>query len=228
MYFDDVPACAGAWVESFSIASRTPPPASYLPNDTAVITMSNTVFTEVGIWRPSGYIPYVPGDANGSGARDISDALWTLNYLFLGQGRSDCLSAADINVDAQLDISDPVALLQGLFLGGSLPEPTCHGEPADDLGCDDYDVCPPVEDDRCADLSAESIEFEILEEYGNNIAEVRVHARFRNIGGHYQAGSDPHEVWLLENGQLVTRHSFTSVAAGEEIHMDVRPRARRQ
>jgi len=79
------------------------------------------------------------GDANGDDDVDISDAEFTLDYLFVGGAAPTCLDAADANDDGMLNIADPVATLQFLFLGGSeLPPPTSRKgrDPTDDgLGC---------------------------------------------------------------------------------------------
>lgn len=85
---------------------------------------------------------FLRGDCNDSGVVDLSDAVCTLNWLFLGTEPPGCVAAANANGDAAVDISDPVALLSHLFLGGPapvLPYPTCgRGTlPADeDLGCE--------------------------------------------------------------------------------------------
>ena len=70
---------------------------------------------------------------------DISDAVSTLEYLFLADPAGPCLSAADANDDASVDVSDPIAILLFLFGGGpALPAPgaECGTDPtADSLGC---------------------------------------------------------------------------------------------
>ena len=66
----------------------------------------------------------VPGDVNGDGQVDISDAIAILSYLFMG-GSLRCPNNADINGDGTVDISDPVKLLGKLFGiggGGSVPD----------------------------------------------------------------------------------------------------------
>ena len=71
------------------------------------------------------------GDSNGDRAVDISDALNTLGYLFLGERRPACFDAADANDDGKLDIADPIDTLHHLFSGGgSLPPPS--EEPGED------------------------------------------------------------------------------------------------
>jgi hypothetical protein len=82
---------------------------------------------------------FVRGDSNADGAVNISDAQYTLNFLFLGSPGPLCLDAADANDDGRVDISDPIATLGFLFLGtGSLAPPTAAPalDPTpDDLGC---------------------------------------------------------------------------------------------
>ena len=72
-------------------------------------------------------------------AIDISDAVFTLDYLFLGGDAPPCEDAAGANDDGVLEISDPMAALGALFLGGSrLPPPSRSpgvDPTADELSC---------------------------------------------------------------------------------------------
>lgn len=75
------------------------------------------------------------GDSNSDGTIDISDALNTLSFLFLGQGKMPCFDAADANDDGAVDISDAVSTLSFLFLGGKeipAPYPSCGPDPTVD------------------------------------------------------------------------------------------------
>ena len=81
-------------------------------------------------------------DANTDGQQDISDAVFTLSYLFAQGPAPSCLDAADMNDDGEVDIADPVYVLQYLFVNGPAP-----GEPflqpgidptQDDLDCAAY------------------------------------------------------------------------------------------
>jgi len=65
--------------------------------------------------------PFLRGDANVDGAVDISDASYTLEYLFLGTSTLGCLAAANANGDGDIDISDPIGILEYLFIGGPAP-----------------------------------------------------------------------------------------------------------
>jgi hypothetical protein len=93
----------------------------------------------LGLALADPYQPFVRGDANMDGARDISDPISALDFLFQG-GELPCPDAADANDDGELDLSDAIAMLQDVFLGiGPLPEPS--SEPGqdpteDDLSCD--------------------------------------------------------------------------------------------
>jgi len=91
-------------------------------------------------------VAFVRGDANQSGAVDISDALSILGYLFLGSPlRLDCLEAGDIDGGGEVNITDPIQLLGHLFLGGNQPRapyPDCGvGSGASELGCDGFEAC---------------------------------------------------------------------------------------
>jgi hypothetical protein len=82
------------------------------------------------------------GDANADGRANITDAIFTLSYQFLGGRAPPCIDAADTNDDGFLNITDPIFLLNALFLGQTLPPSpgidSCGLDPtADDLGpCD--------------------------------------------------------------------------------------------
>jgi hypothetical protein len=62
-------------------------------------------------------------DSNGDGARDISDPVFTLSWLFLGGPDFACLPAADCQGDGAVDISDAVFDLAFQFQGGTPPQP---------------------------------------------------------------------------------------------------------
>jgi len=95
--------------------------------------------------------PFIRGDADGNTLHDVSDAIYTFNYLFLGGGES-CLASMDSNDDERLDISAGIFTLTFLFLGGapySPPYPFQGLDPtkgADPLPCRNYPVaCWPPE-----------------------------------------------------------------------------------
>jgi hypothetical protein len=88
---------------------------------------------------------FVRGYANADETSDITDAVFTLGYLFLGGPEPPCLDSADTDDSGLLDITDAVYLLGFLFLGGPPPPPpfsTCGPDPTvDDLGCEHFPLC---------------------------------------------------------------------------------------
>ncbi|MFN0059203.1 MAG: hypothetical protein ACKVX7_12145 [Planctomycetota bacterium] len=86
------------------------------------------------------------GDANGDGALNIGDGVFTLDTLFGGGPLSLCQDAADSNDDNDVDIGDVIYTLSYLFSGGAPPPapfPNCGRDCAiPNLGCDSYGVCP--------------------------------------------------------------------------------------
>jgi hypothetical protein len=82
---------------------------------------------------------FIRGDADSSREVDLSDAIYILNYLFLGGDRPKCVDAADVDDNAELEITDSVVLILHLFLGGDAPPtpyPTVGTDPTNDpLGC---------------------------------------------------------------------------------------------
>ncbi len=67
---------------------------------------------------------FIRGDADSNGRVEISDAIFSLGYLFIGGVESHCLDAMDSNDNGALNITDPIAILSYLFLGArAVPEP---------------------------------------------------------------------------------------------------------
>jgi hypothetical protein len=70
---------------------------------------------------------FVRGDADASGAVNITDAIFLLGYLFQGTGTPTCLDAADVDDQGPNapNITDAIFLLGWLFQGTAFPpEPT--------------------------------------------------------------------------------------------------------
>jgi hypothetical protein len=88
---------------------------------------------------------FIRGDSNDDGKTDISDAVFTLAWLFLGGKAPGCAAAVNANGDRVVDISDPVFLLSHLFLGGAAPAAPYPGCGAGDLPEDETLGCamPP-------------------------------------------------------------------------------------
>lgn len=67
---------------------------------------------------------FLRGDTNNDEKRDLSDAIFILNYLFQSGNEPNCLDSADTNDDGKIDLSDAIYLLNHLFIGGpELPQP---------------------------------------------------------------------------------------------------------
>jgi hypothetical protein len=93
---------------------------------------------------------FIRGDANVDGAADISDGVFTLNWLFQGGDEPLCLKSLDANDTGAVDLSDAIFEFNFLFLGGPAmpaPYPECGVDPTDDeLSCKSFDFCGPVLD----------------------------------------------------------------------------------
>ena len=79
---------------------------------------------------------FLRGDCNGDLLFNISDAIAALGYLFLGDAEPGCIEScnADADTPGKLDISDPVLMLNSLFLGGSAGRlPRCEVNAFEDL-----------------------------------------------------------------------------------------------
>ena len=91
---------------------------------------------------------FLRGDSNTDTRVDLSDAIFTLAYLFQGGDAPLCLDALDSNDSGEVDISDPSHLLRHLFLGAAAPPAPwqeCGLDPsADGLGCASFPPCEVV------------------------------------------------------------------------------------
>lgn len=67
--------------------------------------------------------PFLRGDASADQRVDLTDAVFTLSYLFLAGTAPRCLDASDANDDGAVEVSDATYLLNHLFLQGSPPPP---------------------------------------------------------------------------------------------------------
>lgn len=87
----------------------------------------------------------IRGDSNSDGFFDISDPIFTIEYLFLN-GAPTCMNALDSNDDEMVNIADVISSLGGIFGNGPLPPepfPTCGLDPTPSaLGCVTSQVCP--------------------------------------------------------------------------------------
>jgi len=66
---------------------------------------------------------------------------------FMGSLDNSCFDASDANDDGQINIADPIAMLNAIVLGGSSPPdpgPSACGPDLtpDSLNCETYTGCP--------------------------------------------------------------------------------------
>lgn len=93
---------------------------------------------------------FLRGDANGDGQVQITDAVRTLEALFVvGSPALACADSADSNDDGAVDLSDAVHLLNYLFVPDSAPPPApgasaCGADPTSDslTACGASAGCP--------------------------------------------------------------------------------------
>ncbi len=64
---------------------------------------------------------YMCGDTNDDGAVNVSDAVWIINYVFVGGPAPEPLAAGDANCDSAVDISDAVWIINFVFVDGNDP-----------------------------------------------------------------------------------------------------------
>jgi|GEM_PF-1721715 len=91
---------------------------------------------------------FVRGDADDNGIVNLTDAIFNLNYLFIGGAAPTCMDASDADNNGSLQLTDGIFILNYLFIGGA-PPPDPNGEcgldpeePADGIGCETFNSCP--------------------------------------------------------------------------------------
>ncbi len=75
------------------------------------------------------------GDSNVDGTTNITDVVFVLNFLFVGEGDLKCADAADTDDSGDLNLTDAVGLLNFLFTAGQEPAPPleeCGPDPTED------------------------------------------------------------------------------------------------
>jgi len=64
---------------------------------------------------------FLRGDCNADGKIELSDAVCSLAWLFQGGATPDCIAATNTDGVGTVDLTDPIYLLNHLFLGGPPP-----------------------------------------------------------------------------------------------------------
>jgi uncharacterized repeat protein (TIGR01451 family) len=106
---------------------------------------SRGITTEGPLWSFQTESPvFRRADANGDGAIDLSDALFTVFYLFGGRTTS-CQKSLDFDGNGAIEVTDAVLQLGYLFLNGREPAAPFLGcgtePPGSDLTCTEYPSC---------------------------------------------------------------------------------------
>ena len=70
-------------------------------------------------------LPYVPGDADGSGYVDVSDVNFLVNYLFFSGAASGIRNSSDNNGDCTVNVVDITYLVEYVFQSGEIPQIGC-------------------------------------------------------------------------------------------------------
>jgi hypothetical protein len=106
-----------------------------------------TAFLEVTVTPLPGSKKFLRGNSNADDRINLTDPVFTLNYLFVAGSLPACPDAADADDNGNLQITDAVYTLRWLFTGGldpPAPGPTtCGLDPTPDgLGCASFAPCP--------------------------------------------------------------------------------------
>ncbi len=65
--------------------------------------------------------PYICGDANFDQAVNVSDAVFVINYVFIGGDPPIPLASGEVNCDGSVNVSDAVWIINYVFIGGNAP-----------------------------------------------------------------------------------------------------------
>jgi hypothetical protein len=76
--------------------------------------------------------PYICGDANSDETVNVSDAVYIINYVFVGGDPPDPPESGDANCDETCNVSDAVWLINFVFTGGNIP---CDTDGDNDPDC---------------------------------------------------------------------------------------------
>ena len=100
---------------------------------------------------PATTLEFVRGDSNNDGLVDLSDGIYTNNYLFVAGPPPVCEDAADADDNGILDLIDAVFTWNHLFRGGpAIPAPSPDlglDRTSDELTCDEYLLSGSVADE---------------------------------------------------------------------------------
>jgi hypothetical protein len=84
-------------------------------------SLANDEFEIFGAITGSSNNTYVCGDANSDGTVNVSDAVYIINYVFVGGAPPNPLNSGDANCDGAVNVSDAVYIINYVFVGGNYP-----------------------------------------------------------------------------------------------------------
>lgn len=67
------------------------------------------------------YTELLCGDANSDSSVNVSDAVYIINYVFVGGDSPDPIESGDANCDGSVNVSDAVYIINYVFVGGMSP-----------------------------------------------------------------------------------------------------------
>lgn len=100
------------WVSDYSFTIELTDSDSPPKTDTIVIIMN--------VVEPPPP-PYICGDTNGDESINVSDAVYIINYVFLGSNAPDPIASGDPNCDSTCNVSDAVWIINFVFIGSNSP-----------------------------------------------------------------------------------------------------------
>lgn len=106
-YVPPIPLANGVWFWHVS-ATNSQGYTSQYQGDPFILTVDTTQMA----YR---------GDANGDGTINVSDAVYIINYVFVGGAAPNPMIAGDPNCDTAVNVSDAVYLINYIFVGGPAP-----------------------------------------------------------------------------------------------------------
>jgi hypothetical protein len=117
-------ACIGEFVSPtvMSVSCTVTSPATEVTSPATEVTSPATIVTSPATEVTTVCVA-IRGDANGSGSVDLADAVFVVNWLFIGGPAPDPLWLGDANCSGSVDLADAVYIVNWLFIGG--PPPGC-------------------------------------------------------------------------------------------------------
>ncbi len=90
---------------------------------TSLDTENNIICGETSDLSPFviGLKQFVCGDVNDDESINVSDAVYIINFVFVGGNAPDPLESADVNCDGSVNVSDAVYIINYVFVGGNHP-----------------------------------------------------------------------------------------------------------